>query len=491
MSNPILAGFNPDPSIVRVGEDYYLVTSSFEYLPGLPIYHSVDLANWSLVGHVINRADQIDLTDTPTNGGLWAPTIRFHNGTFYVAVTDALGSGMRIFTATDPAGPWSSGVEVEVQGIDPDLAWDQNGDCFLTYSGLILEGAEMGTHLGIRQVAVNPNTGAVLGEDRALWSGSGLMFPEAPHLYRVGDWWYLLIAEGGTERGHGVSIARSKHISGPFEPGPNNPFLSARSTSRAVQNTGHGDFVETPDGQWHMVLLGVRTFGLTRGFSPNGRETFITKVTWSDGWPSAPGIEVSESLQCARQFDFCGMELDKDWISIRRFSGHFSSIHADGLHIVGSGASMSDLLPAFVGIRPLGYRGQITTDLKIFGVGGLSVRMDEASHFDIEVQPSGYIARYVASGVMKEQFHPSLHPLSEVTLYIEFIAPEPGFSLEAQSCDVVSLGYVEEGQKHQVALFDGRSLSTEVACSFTGRVSGIYCSSGEIVATKFSMDYLK
>jgi beta-xylosidase len=181
----------------------------------------------------------------PTGGGAWAPTIRHHEGTFYLVVTDALGRGTLIFTAEKPEGPWSDGIVTDIDGIDPDLAWTADGTCYMTFSGLILSGEEMGKHLGIQQVRIDLATGKKLEEPRNMWKGTGLMFPEAPHLYEIDGTWYLMIAEGGTERGHGISIARSASPEGPFEGAPNNPILSARSTSRPVQNTGHGDLVRT------------------------------------------------------------------------------------------------------------------------------------------------------------------------------------------------------------------------------------------------------
>ena len=233
LSNPILSGFNPDPSIVRVddakGPAWYLATSSFEFLPGLPIYRSRDLVSWELIAHVVTRPGQIQAVGVPTGGGVWAPTIRYHGGLFHLVVCDAMGRGMLLFTAADAAGPWSDGMPLTgINGIDPDIAWDDEGTCYVTFSGLLLDGGGSAKHLGIQQVRVDLATGAALEEARSLWSGTGLIFPEAPHLYRIGEWWYLMIAEGGTERGHAESIARSKSPIGPFEGCPWNPLISAR-----------------------------------------------------------------------------------------------------------------------------------------------------------------------------------------------------------------------------------------------------------------------
>ncbi|MGX9901450.1 family 43 glycosylhydrolase [Arthrobacter sp. SA17] len=284
--NPLIPGFNPDPSIVKVGENYYLATSTFEYLPGLPIYHSTDLISWTQIGNVVEREGQLDSWDVPTLGGAWAPTIRHHEGLFYLAVTDAVGRGTLVFTATDAAGPWSDGTPIHgAVGIDPDLAWDSEGNAYMTYSGLDTITGQASEHGGILQVRVDLENGKALEQPRSVWSGTGLMFPEAPHLYQHGNYWYLLIAEGGTERGHSVSIARGTSPQGPFENNLANPVLSARSTDRPIQNTGHGDLVQTPDGAWAMVMLGTRPRGMNRAFSALGRETFITQVHWEEGWP--------------------------------------------------------------------------------------------------------------------------------------------------------------------------------------------------------------
>jgi xylan 1,4-beta-xylosidase len=244
--NPLIPGFNPDPSVVLADGVYYLVTSTFEYLPGIPVYRSADLATWTHIGNVATRPEQAGVDDVATGGG----------------------------TGHDLRG-----------GIDPDLAWDDDGTAYVTFSGLYTSGEQVGQHLGIQQVRVDLAAGKALEPPRSLWSGTGLKFPEAPHLYHRGDCWYLVIAEGGTERGHGVSVARGPSPEGPFEGHPANPVLSARSTSRPIQNTGHADLVATPDGGTALVLLGVRPLGLTQAFSPLGRETFITPVSWSGGWP--------------------------------------------------------------------------------------------------------------------------------------------------------------------------------------------------------------
>jgi len=473
---------------VKVGDDYYLSTSTFEYLPGLPIYHSKDLVHWNLIGHVVTTEHQLASANIPTNGGAWAPTIRHYDGVFYVVVTDAMGRGTLIFSATNPAGPWSDGIVTNIDGIDPDLFWEANGDCYATFSGLILKPGQFVQHLGIQQAKIDLNTGQLLEEPRSIWSGVGGMFPEAPHIYKIDDWYYLFIAEGGTERGHGESVARSKTLAGPYSSGPNNPFLSARSTIRPIQNTGHGDLVEAPDGGWIMVLLGMRTRGQTRSFSSLGRETFATNVSWVDGWPVADPIHANDLLP-APEFieDFTSTELNQELISIRQMPSSVSTLERGVLRIHGSGNSMSELRPAFVGRRLKRHEGIVRAKVAVQGVGGISIRYDEVSHYDIEISSGKLIARSSVSRVTHEVLAENFVSGAETELFVEFVPSTLDFSIDGQSCDFIRLGYFDEGgEKIQVAEFDGRYLSAEVACSFTGRVIGVYSTEGEVALSRYS-----
>ena len=488
--NPLLPGFHPDPSIVQDGSDYYLVTSSFEFLPGLPIYHSTDLVNWSLVSHVVTRSEQLRIDEVPTNGGLWAPVIRRHNGKFYVAVKNAAmgrpGSrGMLVFSAENPAGPWSDGVDVNgPQGIDPDLAWDENGDCLMSFSGLNFSTGEA-VHHGIQQVKINPDTGEVLGEVIDLWHGAGNMFPEGPHLYKIGEYWYLLAAEGGTDRGHVVTISRSRRISGPFEAAPNNPILTARSQFRSVQNIGHGDLFQTPSGDWAMVCLGVRAVGLSNAFSPLGRETFITTIEWDDGWPVATPVEAND-VQAPSVFvdDFSGSELSREWVGIRRYPSEIVSFTADGLALPSSGVTMDDLAPDCIAKRQQFLIGQVSARIQTTGVAGLSVRYNESAHFDIEIKPSEVVARFSVNLVTKEIKVPKTDMFDSV--YIAFRERPAGFTIGGVAPDYVELGWKDpEGEMHHVATFDGRFLSQEVNSSFTGRMLAVYSVSGETVLNRY------
>jgi xylan 1,4-beta-xylosidase len=482
--NPLIPGFYPDPSVVKVGADYYLATSTFEYLPGIPVFHSTDLAHWELIGHVVERPGQLASHDIPTNGGAWAPTIRHRDGTFYVVVTDAMGRGMLIFTADSPRGPWSDGVVVDdVHGIDPDLAWDDNGTAYITYSALdTTSGRRFSGHGGIQQVTVDLDTGKPLSAPRQLWSGTGLKFPEAPHLYRHDGYWYLLIAEGGTERGHGISVARGAAPDGPFEGGPGNPVVSARSTSRVIQNTGHGDLVQAPDGSWAVVMLGMRPAGATQAFSALGRETFITTARWEAGWLRIDPVELAPANQgFGFTDDFAGPTLSPEWIGIRRYPTEFAHIRAPGrLTLTGDGGTLDDTRPVFVGRRQRHrqIRMSVTVDAAS-GTGGLAVRFDELHHYEIEVGGGTVVARGVVAGIRQEWTCPA--PAEVVTLHLECVPPSGSSMLDVLTSDIVVLSVsAADVDTREVARLDGRYLSQETAASFTGRVLGLYAVSGEL-----------
>jgi beta-xylosidase len=490
--NPLLNGFHPDPSIVEADGAYYLATSTFEYLPGIPIHRSTDFEAWELIGHVATRPGQLGVEEVLTGGGAWAPTIRYHDGLFHLVITDAMGRGMLHFTAADAAGPWSDGDLLlkadgtgTIEGIDPDIAWDAAGTCYVTFSGLQLTGAlnpNQPAHLGIQQVRVDLATHRALEEPRSLWSGTGLMFPEAPHLYEIDGTWYLMIAEGGTERGHSISIARGDSPEGPFTGAPANPLVSARSTPRPIQNTGHGDLVLGPGGRWLCVLLGVRPRSGTRAFSALGRETFVTPVTWHDGWPAIAPVERNPRPGTRVEVAFASDEpLDPEWVGIRRLPAEIADLDArDGALVLhADGATLSDSRPVFVGRRQEHLNNAVTVRVDVSaGVGGLAVRYDEGFHLEIEAGAGAVTARACLSGLRQEWSSPLQGDV--VDLHLESVTPGPGRRMVSTS-DVFHLGFTPAGgARIELAQVDGRFLSSEVAESFTGRVIGVYAVQGDV-----------
>lgn len=292
VENPVLSGFYPDPSVCRVGEDYYMVTSSFVYFPGLPVFHSRDLVHWEQIGHGIAAPDQLDYQNCETSLGLWAPTIRWHDGVFYIINTFVSGGREArrdnyIITATNPAGPWSKPVFIAgADGIDSSLFFDRQGRMWYTGNYIASPGLYEGHH-GIYLCELDPVTFQFRGERTVIWDGAKTRskWIEAPHLYEENGYYYLLVAEGGTFTNHCVMMARCKTIDGDYEICPRNPIVTHRhlTLEREISVVGHADLVQTQNGEWWMVLLGVRPYA--QAHFNLGRETFLLPVCWaSDGW---------------------------------------------------------------------------------------------------------------------------------------------------------------------------------------------------------------
>ena len=293
--NPIIAGFHPDPSIVRVVNDYYLVTSSFAYFPGLPVFHSRDLVNWKQIGHALTRRSQLKLENNEgISRGIFAPTIRFHDGLFYIITTDVDGIGNFYITARNPAGPWSDPVRLpEINGIDPDIFFDDDGRVYIAHNGEPEGQALYDGHRAIwlweydlEQKRVIAGSGRVIVNGGVDLSEQPIWI-EAPHLYKINDWYYLSCAEGGTADQHSQVVFRTRSLSEPFIPYESNPILTQRdldpSRDNPITSTGHADIVQAPDGEWWAVFLGSRAYD--REYHNTGRETFLLPVHWESEWP--------------------------------------------------------------------------------------------------------------------------------------------------------------------------------------------------------------
>jgi xylan 1,4-beta-xylosidase len=478
---PVVPGFHPDPSVCRVGDTYWMVVSSFEYAPGVPLFRSTDLLSWEQVGHVLARPSQLDVSAAPGSGGITAPTLRHHDGRFWMVTTNLADGGWQtLVTAEDPLGGWSEPVRMpEVRGIDPDLAWDDDGTLLVTYAGF---GA--GGPAGLVQQAVDPATGRALTERRHVWQGTGGRFPEGPHLHRVGEHWYLLIAEGGTERGHAVTIARGPSPQGPFEPCPDNPLLTHRGIESPVQNTGHADLVQRPDGSWAIVFHGVRPRGASPQFHVLGREAFAAEVEWVDGWPRL-GEWLTPPTDPVVLDDLAGPQLPASWVSPRRFPAGLLTRGEGGWRLTAADPDPASDDLAFAGRRQehLYCSVQAVVDAT-GGVGGLSVRMDARHHLDLEVD--GDVVRAVAQvGPLRSVLGQVPVPAGEVTLEIRAVPDEGHFSSTALGPDQLVAGVVADKQFSEVGRLDGRYVSTEVAGGMTGRLAGVWCSSGSLVVRSF------
>ncbi|KAH7133037.1 glycosyl hydrolase [Dactylonectria estremocensis] len=425
VNNPIISGFAPDPSITRIGDTFFLVNSSFHLFPGIPIYASTDLANWKHIGNGINRPSQLSLAKSRTHihrggetilvgtGGLWAPTIRHHEGITYIICTNVIhpkGDGDEgspkwpnfenfIIHTTDVwSGNWSDPVFYEFNGIDPDLFFDDDDRTYVT-------GSSWDTNPGtINGFEIDLNTGSKLSQEVVVWEGVIRHIPEGPHLYKKNGWYLLLIAEGGTHKNHQMSIARSKSPLGPYGSCERNPILKPTANLRTdVVYTGHGDLFQDLHGKWWFTCLGVRQN--KHGQSIMGRETFLTPVEWADGdhgdcWPLIEqpiGLKVSlpmpSSLPPPLPAGNLKVPLRAEWVFIRnpdmdsyRFSAdqpmHDLSLKSSSAGLRGDGTHPI----TFVGKRQRELCGEARAVLSLPAlrgsstVSGLAYYKDEHRH---------------------------------------------------------------------------------------------------------------
>lgn len=372
--NPILPGFYPDPSICRAGDDYYLVTSSFEYYPGVPLFHSKDLVHWQQLGHVLDRPSQLDLDGTPCSKGIYAATIRYHAGIFYMITTFVVSqTGDRrnfYVTADNPAGDWSDPIWLpDAPGIDSSFFFDDDGKAYVMANRVPPEGQRYPKHMEIWLQEFDLAGKRLTGDKYSLWDGAlkEAHAQEGPHIYKKDGYYYLLIAEGGTGFTHAVTVARSKQLIGPYEGYKSNPILTHRHLGRScgIVNVGHADLVETANGEWWMVCLASRPYG--GPYRNLGRETFLVPVDWEEGWPVVnPGKGIVEEFsyrpnlpehrfptkRICEHFD--SPKLDDSWNFIRTPRGDFWSLseRAGYLRLRLKPGTITELVnPSFIGRR--------------------------------------------------------------------------------------------------------------------------------------------
>lgn len=475
-----LPGFHPDPSICRVGEEYFLVTSTFEYFPGVPIFVSRDFVSWRQLGNVLTRPSQLNVRTGIDNasGGIYAPTVRHHDGRFWMTTTNLhdIRDGHLIVHASEPSGPWSDPVYTAgLIGIDPDLSWDEEGSCYLTWSDVVRG--------GISQAQVDPFTGSLLTTAQEIWRGTGGAHAEGPHLFRRNDWWYLLVAEGGTAAGHMVTIARSRAISGPFESNPANPILTHRSTTDPVQSTGHADMLELADGSWGMVHLGTRPRGSFPKWHTNGRETFLTGVDWVDDWP----VIVEERYSAVHPRSdfseaFTEPFLHPRWIAPGADPTTFAVPSESGLRLSAGRTPDSATANRLLAVRVTDQEWTAT----VRGAGDLSltVRIDDEHQAMVERVGEVITARVVIGPA--DQGLARRSDLGKDAELMVRALPSGGLPGQRQGPDRLMLGVMRSGQFLELASFDGRYLSTEVAGGFTGRVVGVEALGSDAVVTAFA-----
>jgi len=487
-TNPVLSGFASDPSVCRSGDDYYLVTSTFEYLPGLPIYHSRDLVHWRLIGNALSRASQISFVGRKSSKAIFAPTLRCGGGRFYIVTTDVEGIGNFFLTARHPAGPWSDPVRLQesVFGMDPSFFFDDDGTVYYTRHG-------GGRHGGVYQARVDLEAGRLLETPRLVWSGMGGIWPEGPHLYKREGWYYLLIAEGGTSYDHRITMARSRSPWGPFEPHPDNPVLTHRHLpDHPLQALGHADLVMTPEGAWWATLLAIRPQAAAGGRHHHiGRETVLAPVQWrEDGWPVfGQGGMLAEAQPTERlpawapwppapvRETFKPDEaLPPHWTFLRTLAPGLWSLTArpGQLRLIGARTGLDTVgTPAFVGRRQERLSQRFATELAFTpaapgDAAGIALRMNETHHVLLQLRsapaPRLECRQRAGSG--------------DANLLAETVVPQTRLQLQViatpQAYALAWRPATGESTWQPLCSVPTYQLSTESAGGFTGVYLGLY-----------------
>lgn len=503
--NPVIPGFYPDPSICRVGEDYYLVNSSFEYFPGVPIWHSTDMVHWEQIGNVLNRASQLPLTNCKPSNGIYAPTIRYNKGKFYMVVT--LVSGNRAYenfyvTATNPAGPWSEPIKVDQNGIDPSLFWDEDGKVYFQSN----RATKSSDPRAIYQSEIDIKTGKRLSEIKTLWDGSGGSYVEGPHLYKKDGYYYLLTAEGGTAYGHTVAIGRSKSVWGPFESCPQNPILTNRMSYSQLQGTGHGDIVQATDGTWWMVHLAFRP--AVDGIHFIGRETCLTPMEWNSGeWPVVNGngqtdvvitktppnynaqIPQPFGASVVTNFD---VPLGFEWLYLRNPNSSNYSLNerAGFLRLKGAAASLNDWdSPTMIARRQQHFDFTASANIdfnpkQINEEAGLTIMMDNRFHYDL------FISTVNGKRVINLRY--TLDALKQITSQMPVPDGEVELIVKGDKKRYSFCYKTSNGKEVEMGQLNTRFLGTEVSGGYNGVIIGMYATgNGKPAAANADLDWFK
>ncbi len=503
--NPILPGFSPDPSICRVGEDYYIVNSSFAYFPGVPIYHSRDLAHWEQIGNVLERESQLPLEGCGHSDGIYAPTLRYYNGTFYMITTNISGGGNFLVTAENPQGPWSEPYYLgeAAQGIDPSLFFDEDGKCYYVGTRPNQSGVRYNGDWEIWLQELDLEKMKLTGESKKIWKGAvhHAIWPEGPHLYKKDGWYYLIHAEGGTAMEHAISAARSRELWGPYEGCKRNPIFTHRNLGAAypVVAAGHGDLVEDGHGNWYIVMIAARRW---EGYGNTGRDTYLAKVSWEEDWPVInPGLgrledavelpgEPERQISPAQSWHFYGKKLPHCFMALRNpKTERYTLTEREGsLRIYAGKETLTDReSPSYVCLRQQEYEFRLAALMEFFEgeeteEAGIAVMCNEENHL-----------RLVKTYREKK---PWISLISCQKGKTEVVA-EQSIAEGRAELIMISRGQetdwyiqVEEQETCTVAQgVDMRGFSTEATGGFTGCTLGMYVSANRKESSHFA-DFL-
>ncbi len=475
--NPVIGGFYPDPSICKAGDKYYLVSSSFQYFPGVPLFESEDLVNWNQIGYCLTRSSQVDLKKAASSGGIFAPTIRYYDGRFYMVTTNVEVGNFYIWT-DNIHGEWSEPVFVEQDGIDPSLYFEGDKAYFMS-NGM----SDDGIH-GITQCEIEIKTGRKLSPSRSVWQGTGGRYLESPHLYKINGAYYLMAAEGGTEYGHMVVYAKGSSPYGPFESYAHNPVLTNRNKGGyLLQGVGHADLIEDAYGNWWMVHLAFRQTGRWNMHHHLGREVYLVPVTFDrDGWFCAgedgftplcvetDRIPETVVQEYKSEYTFANTDWNKEWCMLRvPDSGNYSFMEKE-LRLKGTRTTLDmGEAPTFIGIRQKDMEAEISCEISVAeGEAGITVYMDEMHHYDLAVRKNdtGFqLIKRICIGDIK--YIQECHDLSgeeAFTVSLGIHATSEWYEFYAKAL----------GKEYSLGSNQSRYLSSEVAGGFTGVMLGLY-----------------
>lgn len=513
--NPVLKGFYPDPSVVRVGADYYLVNSTFGWFPGIPVFHSRDLVHWTQIGNAIDRVDQLDFGRHDLVNGVFAPAIEHHDGLFYIANTCFPSCGGNfVITARDPAGPWSDPVWLPdlAGGIDPSLFFDDDGRAWIVNNDLPEGGKER--YPGHRAVWLQEFDAKALrttGPRRVLLDGGVVPadkpeYVEGPHLFKTGGWYYLTAAEGGTGEMHQQVVLRSREVTGPYVAWDENPVLTQRDLPRdrplPITSAGHADFVQTQDGDWWAVFLGNRPYPPQGSHYVNtGRETFLMPVHWEDGWPriTAPGQRIPWVLDApalpagsapvptsgsfAIRVGFEGRQLPLDWITVRNPREPWHRLDGGALHLRARAVGLGERdNPSFLARRQQHQAALASTAVHFIpqrdgDIAGLAAFQNEDFWYLLAItreQGEPVVVLDRRDGRRKDEARTGTR-LASATLPPAAVGQPLFLRIRARGAEYDFEYATTEGQWQSLERGqDGTLLSTSVAGGFTGAVFGVY-----------------
>ncbi len=486
--NPVLSGFYPDPSVCCANGKYYMVCSSFQYFPGVPLFESDNLVNWKQIGYVLTRPNQVMLDKINSSGGVFAPTIRYNNGRFYMVTTnDTTHQNFYVYT-DDIYGEWSDPIYVDQGGIDPSLYFE-NGKTYFISNGQDDYGVG-----GVVQCEIDIDTGKKLSYSKSIWKGNGGRYLESPHVYKINGRYYLMAAEGGTEYGHMITYAVADEIWGKYVTGDNNPILTNRNKAPyIIQGIGHGDLICDKYGDWHILSLGFRQIGIWSPYHNLGREVFLTPAYFDEQGRLFAGLDgtTDECYEIKGDFvqdklpvyTFRNTDFNIDWCYIRKPDLNNYSLSPEGCILNGTDITLDDTdSPTFLALRQREFNMKLTCNVEIdTGYAGVTMYMCENEHYDIFIRKSenGYeaVLKLNIGGIKHEQNVYEFHT-NKVTVYIK--ANNYGYNM----------GIVENGNEIQLGWGDSRYLTSEVSGGFTGTVTGIFAvGNNRALFTDFKCEY--